>query len=287
MTILQIQYFVDVAKYRSFSAAAEKNFVSQPTVSNIISSLEAETGCQLLYRGKPLELTPEGREYLYYCTELLEHYDSVNRFRKPISHTVRIGIPPMLSAMMLPEIVRKAGEIRFSLHEHYFTELIRDLKNGAIDLMFHYDTWVKDPSMEIKRIRPMRRMLSAHRHFVLPRDRVLEAGDLKGIPLALRSTDTQLNKLVRDQLAGASLEPEIICETDQIKTLETLVRAGICAAFLDQDLFPYDPHVLSYPYKVNSDALYISVIYRKGTAFPPHIRQFINSFPEEKTIISK
>ena len=57
MTLLQIQYFIEVRKWRSFSVAAEKNFVSQPTISAAITQLEAEMGRKLFHRGKPLTLT--------------------------------------------------------------------------------------------------------------------------------------------------------------------------------------------------------------------------------------
>ncbi len=278
MTLLQIQYFVDVARLRSFSAAATINFVSQPTISNAISSIEAEIGFQLFIRGKHLELTQDGKEYYYYCKELLTHYNEVCSYRKPINHTIRIGIPPMLSAMMIPEIVSKAADNRIKLHEHYFQDLLKDLKHGAIDLMFHYDSWLVDePDIMVKVVRPMYRMVSAHRNFNLPRDRMLTAKDLVGLPIALRTSESKLNYLVQQQVIDAGSRANIVCETDQIKTLEMLVRAGICVAFLDKDIFPYDPHVYSYYYEMNGP-INVSIFTRKSDSLPQHIQQFIDAF---------
>ena len=281
MTLLQIQYFIEVRKWRSFSVAAEKNFVSQPTISAAITQLEAEMGRKLFHRGKPLTLTEEGQEFFYYSKGLLEHYDFVCGLKKKEENVIRIGIPPMISAMMLPEIIRKARGTTVKLSERYREELIRSLSNGALDVLFIYDIWIRELDFEFKRIRPVRRSLSAHRRFALPLDRPLRAADLKGVPLALRTRDSFLNMAVRDDFDEAGIQPNIICETDQIKTLELIISTGSGAAFLDEALFAGQPDVLSYPYlsrRDSADAPNIALVYRRGQSFPEHIRRFLGSF---------
>ncbi|MCI8870528.1 MAG: LysR family transcriptional regulator [Lawsonibacter sp.] len=280
MTLLQIQYFIEVQKWRSFSVAAEKNFVSQPTISAAVTQLEAETGRKLFHRGKPLTLTEEGREFFYHCKGLLEHYDFVCGLKKREEHIIRIGISPMISAILLPEIIRKAGGTTVKLSERYREELIRSLNNGSIDVLFIYDIWIKELDFAYKPIRPIRRALSAHRRFALP-DRPLRAADLKGVPLALRTRDSFLNTAVRDDFDEAGIQPSIICETDQIKTLELIISTGSGAAFLDGSLFAGQPDVYSYPYlsgRGGTDALHISLVFKKGQSFPRHIRSFIDAF---------
>ena len=67
MKIQQIEAFLAVCKYGTFTQAAERTFTTQPTISWQITSLEKELGKQLIIRGKGihyLTLTPEGRVFL-------------------------------------------------------------------------------------------------------------------------------------------------------------------------------------------------------------------------------
>ena len=72
MDFKQLQSFVAVAKYKSFSTAAEKLFISQPTISTHIRLLEEELESRLIIRSpKYLELTPRGLEFYECATSIL------------------------------------------------------------------------------------------------------------------------------------------------------------------------------------------------------------------------
>ena len=61
MTITQLHYLIAVAEYQNFTLAAEKSFVTQPTLSMQISKLEEELGVRIFDRGtKPIRLTEVG-----------------------------------------------------------------------------------------------------------------------------------------------------------------------------------------------------------------------------------
>ena len=72
LDIRQLEAFVYTVKYQSFSLAAQKLYISQPTVSAHIRSLEEEFHTQLLKRTtKSLSLTPAGTKLYSYATEIL------------------------------------------------------------------------------------------------------------------------------------------------------------------------------------------------------------------------
>ena len=64
MNFQNIQYFLQVARKRSFSQAAEELFITQQTLSASIAALERELGCKLFLRHIPLELTYGGERFL-------------------------------------------------------------------------------------------------------------------------------------------------------------------------------------------------------------------------------
>ena len=72
MDFHQLRVFVEVARQKSFSRAAEKIFLTQPTVSAHIKSLEKEIGIPLLVRGqRELQLTDAGKVLFQYAQQLL------------------------------------------------------------------------------------------------------------------------------------------------------------------------------------------------------------------------
>lgn len=65
MDIRTLRYFVEVVRQQSFTRAAEKLFVTQPTISKMLKNLEDELNCTLLIRdGRKLLLTDTGRVVL-------------------------------------------------------------------------------------------------------------------------------------------------------------------------------------------------------------------------------
>lgn len=72
MEFRQLEAFVNAAKYRSFSKAADATFLTQPTISTHVNNLENELGVRLLNRsGREISLTPHGHEFYSYAVDLL------------------------------------------------------------------------------------------------------------------------------------------------------------------------------------------------------------------------
>ena len=75
MTILQLKYVLSVASSTSMRVAANKLFVSQPTLSMAISELEKELNIQIFKRtSKGINLTDEGREFLVFAKQTVNQY---------------------------------------------------------------------------------------------------------------------------------------------------------------------------------------------------------------------
>ncbi len=73
MDFKQIEAFVSVVDYKSFSKAADVCFLTQPTISARISSLEKELGVRLIDRtGREAFLTDYGKVFYKYAAEMLE-----------------------------------------------------------------------------------------------------------------------------------------------------------------------------------------------------------------------
>ena len=142
MNFSSMDYFVMVARERSFSRAAERLHITQQTLSAHIAKLEGELGAKLLVRSIPLELTYAGEVFLEYALDFQRRASSLEREFQDITENqrglLRIGInytrgdiviPPLLIRFQqeYPNIaIRLVGEIN--------TNLSALLENGEIDL---------------------------------------------------------------------------------------------------------------------------------------------------------
>ena len=76
MTLVQLKYAITVAGENSLNDAAKKLFISQPSLSAAIHSLEEEIGIELFIRSKAgIKVTPEGLEFIGYARQVVEQYE--------------------------------------------------------------------------------------------------------------------------------------------------------------------------------------------------------------------
>ena len=107
MDIRQLEAYVYTVKYRSFSLAAQKLYLSQPTVSAHICNLEKELHTQLLQRTtKALSMTPAGRRLYSYAAEILDlRHKAILELTSQQEATLHIGVSSVPSLHLLPELL--------------------------------------------------------------------------------------------------------------------------------------------------------------------------------------
>lgn len=141
MEFKQLQSFVSVVKYKSFSKAAEKLYLSQPTVSTHIRQLEEELHTHLILRTtKSIEITPKGLEIYEYAAHILELKERIIQ-KCTLSDTkkiIHLGASTIPSAYILPEILPEFGrthpDVYFAIHQSDSRGIEEGLLNGIYDL---------------------------------------------------------------------------------------------------------------------------------------------------------
>src|SRR6185369_953746 len=106
MTITQLEYIVAVDTYRSFVLAAEKCFVTQPTLSMQVQKLEEELGVKIFDRSKqPVVPTEVGVEIIEQARRILSEKNVINELVQTkkgiLTGELRIGIIPTLAPYLL------------------------------------------------------------------------------------------------------------------------------------------------------------------------------------------
>lgn len=142
MTLVQLEYIVAVDTFRSFGIAAEKCFVTQPTMSMQVQKLEEDLGVKLFDRSKkPIIPTEIGIEVIEQARIVLqESYqirELISNQRSVVSGELRIGIIPTMAPYLMPKLISvflaKYPDVQLHVWEYMTDQIIRELKNGLLD----------------------------------------------------------------------------------------------------------------------------------------------------------
>ena len=142
MTITQLTYVLAVAEHQNFTKAAEKCFVTQPTLSMQIQKLEDQLSILIFDRSKkPIELTEVGKKIVNQAKNIVnESYriqDIVDQQKGYIGGEFRLGIIPTVMPTLLPmflkNFIKKYPKVKLKIEELTTEDIITKIKDGHLD----------------------------------------------------------------------------------------------------------------------------------------------------------
>ena len=143
ITLTQLEYIVAIDEYRHFATAAEKCFVTQPTLSMQIKKLEDELGVIIFDRSRqPVVPTDLGAKLIEQARMTLSATQRIKEIiqeeQQEVEGTLKIGIIPTLAPYLLPVFIgpyiRKYPAVKVEVEELVSEEIIRRLKRDMLDV---------------------------------------------------------------------------------------------------------------------------------------------------------
>lgn len=143
MTLNELKYIIALSQEKHFRKAAEKCFVSQPTLSIAIKKLEEELGVHLFERHKhDILITPIGQQIIKFSEEILKLSQNIKELAKEyqgdLSTELKIGaiytIAPYLFPKLIPNFHALAPNVSLIIEENYTHVLAEKLKTGELDI---------------------------------------------------------------------------------------------------------------------------------------------------------
>ena len=143
ITLTQLEYIVAIDEYRHFDSAAEKCFVSQPSLSMQIIKLEDELGVIIFDRSRqPVVPTDLGAKLIEQARMTLSATQRIKEIiqeeQQEVEGTLKIGIIPTLAPYLLPVFIgpyiRKYPAVKVEVEELVSEEIIRRLKRDILDV---------------------------------------------------------------------------------------------------------------------------------------------------------
>ncbi len=275
MTLTEFRYVVAVAEERHFGRAAERCFVSQPSLSAAVKNLEEELGVRLFERGpRGVRLTEAGERIVAQARRALEEAERVKlvarQGRDPLKGTLQLGIIHTVAPYLLPDLVaalrRTAPEMPLDVEENMTATLDRMLRAGELDaaiLALPYEAPGVDtmPLYEevFRVVAPAKHPLARRKSIAVEE---LDAGELLLLPVG---------HCFRDQVLDACTEfsrpPEPGRQGNSLETLRSMVASGLGITVLPATaLTPRhaNPLVRAVPFAEPQPARRIALAWRRG-----------------------
>lgn len=303
-----MEYVYEVYKEKSFSKAAAKLFISQPSLSANVKRIENRIGYPIFDRStKPLRLTECGKEYIR-CVE------EIQSIRKGFSAFVRdwgnlttgnitLGGSNLFSSWILPplisDFVARYPNIKINLVEESTTNLTELLQKGNVDLIL--DNTTLDPAIFDSRLFQEEHLLLAvprrltindslrkyqiadeqirSGYFLEDRFPVVPLNALEEQPFIMLKSENDTGKRARQICQAAGFEPNVILNMDQQMTAYNICQSGIGISFIGDIMLsriPHNENVVYYKLPVHHNSRSVCFYWKKGRYFTRAMEEFLN-----------
>lgn len=241
MELHQLRYVIAVAEEGSFTRAADRLYLAQPSLSVQVRKLEQELGTRLFNRlGRGVALTSAGEAFLPHARRALFEVEQAREQVEAVLGLklgrVALGVLPSVGSALLPDILaafkaRYPGVDVRLLEDNVSLEFERMVHDGQLDLaVIRMPCTLKDLSAQTLVREPMVALVpTAHRLAGRPDVSLTE---LVGEEFITMKPGQGLRELVVDVCARAGFEPNITVETGQLSIVRGMVRAGVGVSVL-------------------------------------------------------
>lgn len=248
----QLRYAHAIWNERSFSRAAAKMGVSQPSLSEQIRLLEEELGFTLFYRNsRGVEPSANGLVFLESASGVVGGISALKELARELrgkpGATIRIGVNSGLAQSLVPRIGRVLGQIdvktRFELVTATTRRILRLVHQQRLDLGVVFEADVKPSSDKLVRA-PLAEsaiiLLVPPGHALARRREPLDLADLARQPLLVNEPRIGYGKAVLTLFAERDLTPEIVGDCDDLESLKYMVEAGAGVALVPRIIAEYE-----------------------------------------------
>ncbi|MDD4602043.1 HTH-type transcriptional regulator GltC [bioreactor metagenome] len=240
MDLHHLKYFIEVARHKSFTKAAEICCVSQSAISKTIKDLEAELGTVLFNRNsKYVHLTDAGLIFLSQSQQIVSMFRNLKTdFENELKlekGKITIGLPPItgvsIFAQLLANFRKKHPQVEIELYEYGSKKVVIGIQDGTLDLgvicnlpnndMFETMTLSNDPLCVV-----------THPQHDISKLPSVNLASLTTESFVLYTKDFSLHEEIVNNCKLAGFQPKIVFETSQLELMIQMVAANLGIALL-------------------------------------------------------
>ena len=284
MDFKQIEAFVNVVRYKSFSKAADATFFTQPTISTHIRNLEKELGVKLLDRkSRAVEMTPQGAKFYKYAVEMInaraQAFDSLNDTNESIGGILEIQTSSIPAVTFLPDLLagfRIANPgIQYYVSVSDTQNVIDNIAERRGEIGFIGEK-ISSSSVECTKVAVDKSVLVSPVEYNLPSS--IRLSDAVQYPFIWRETGSATRRTFEQAALRSGFEKdefEVSALVDDMDTMIRSVEAGLGVAIISEKVAASigGRVLVSEIEDFNEDRVFYMIIL-KSTSFSPAAEAF-------------
>ncbi len=289
MEFKQLESFVAVVSYKSFTKAARNLYISQPTISAHIHALEEELNTQLITRTtKSFEITPRGWE-LYECaSNILSLRDNlIKNWASETKKVIQLGASTIPSAYIIPEILSEFGklypDVYFHVHQNNSQGILDSMNNGIYDVGMvgmpcSSKNLISLPFYQDKMVL----ITPVNEEFLQLKENPQITGEfLRSHPLIMRENGSGTLKKADYLLEHMEIQPEelnIVARVNDQESIKNLTASGLGISFISEKAarnFVNEKRLLSFELPDDMTARSFYLVTHKNAIAKPYIEHFV------------
>ena len=295
MELHQLRYFVQVADLGNFTRAAEKCFVSQPSLSQQIIKLEKELKGPLFDRtGRKVKLTDAGKIFYDRATDILANVDAAKRELTEESDvgTIAVGAIPTIAPYLLPSLLKrftkKFPKAELTVYENLTEFTIKSCLEGEIDIGL-LALPIENEQLDITPLFNEELLLVMPAGHRLQKKRKITIQEMINEPFVLLSETHCLGEHVLSFCKQQSYLPVVSCHSAQLLTVQELVTLGHGISLIPQMAVNVDKSKKRIYRSLTSDkpTRTIAMICRKNRYQSPLVQEFAKFIQQELNVTTQ
>jgi LysR family transcriptional regulator, hydrogen peroxide-inducible genes activator len=291
----QLQYAIQIAMEKNFSRAAEKLHIAQPSLSQQLSKLEKEIGLLLFQRNtNSVEITHAGAVFVEKAQKILDGVAQLKKEMEDISQMRKgrliVGSLPITGSHVLPRALpvfqQKYPEIEVILIEETSSVLENLAVSGQTDICL-LTLPLMEMSLEYMPLIEEEICMALPPHHPLAekaaKGQTADLSEFKHDAFVLLKKGQGFRQITMDLCLEAGFAPNIVFESTNIETVQSLVASGMGVAFVPSMVRrkPGDPFAPTYVKLTGRPHRTIVIAYRKGRYLSKAAEAFIETLREE------
>lgn len=240
MTLNQIYYFQTVARYENYRKAAEELYISQPSLSRSIASLESELGVLLFEKnGRGVNLTKGGKLFLEYADRIIDECEIAKNKMKEMASDggkIDIGYVFPLASHYIPHNVRdflnkkENKNVTFNFFQNHTSAIAKKVRSGELDVGF--GGYIDKEEFEFFPVLSEEMVLITPKGHELESHKKVSIQELRNYPVIGYDRESWLGNYTKQLYRRLAFQPNIVVECPDEHSIVALVSEDFGVALV-------------------------------------------------------